>query len=199
MKKKYYYEISKLDDDSLLVEIDEIVIRIDFKLRNIQDLESMIHSLENITYIQDAEDTISSMGFKEFYHEYYSDNTHEYLIIYSSKESFIDDYRRIKDKFPKTYISLELISGDFVLLTEEKYLKEYGETDIDKRLFLDGFIRDEFDHFKSFIDDILENISINQEQRKIVEKFKKADTYRELEIEEYNTIRKLFALDEMEE
>lgn len=35
MKKKYYYEISKLDDDSLLVEIDEIVIRIDFKLRNI--------------------------------------------------------------------------------------------------------------------------------------------------------------------
>lgn len=159
----------------------------------------MIHSLENITYIQDAEDTISSMGFKEFYHEYYSDNTDEYLIIYSSKESFIDDYRRIKDKFPKTYISLELISGDFVLLTEEKYLKEYGETDIDKRLFLDGFIRDEFDHFKSFIDDILENISINQEQRKIVEKFKKADTYRELEIEEYNTIRKLFALDEMEE
>ncbi|WP_283697826.1 hypothetical protein, partial [Clostridium perfringens] len=89
MKKKYYYEILKLDDDSLIVEIDEIVIRIDFKLE-IQDLESMIHSLENITYIQDAEATISSMGFKEFCREYYSDNTDQYLIIYSSKESLKD-------------------------------------------------------------------------------------------------------------
>ncbi|MDT7988956.1 hypothetical protein REO35_14750 [Clostridium perfringens] len=198
MKKKYYYEILKLDDDSLVVEIDEIVIRIDFKLE-IQDLESMIHSLENITYIQDAEDTISSMGFKEFYHEYYSDNTDEYLIIYSSKESLIDDYRKIKAKFPKTYISLELINGDFILFTEEKYLKEYGKIDIDKRLFLDGYIRDEFEHFREFIDDILENISINEKQRKIIEKFKMVDTYRDLSIDEYNTIRNLFNLDAMED
>ncbi|BDU83857.1 hypothetical protein [Clostridium perfringens] len=198
MKKKYYYEILKLDDDSLVVEIDEIVIRIDFKLE-IKDLESMMHSLENITYVQDVEDTISSMGFKEFCREYCSDNTDEYLIIYSSKESFIDDYRKIKAKFPKTYISLELISGDFILLTEEKYLKEYGEIDIDKRLFLDGYIRDEFDHIKELIDYILEDISIDQEERKIVEKFKKADTYRDLSIDEYNTIRNLFNLYKMEE
>ncbi|NGT46648.1 Uncharacterised protein [Clostridium perfringens] len=197
MNKKYYYEILKLDDDSLIVEIDEIVIRIDFKLE-IQDLESMIHSLENITYIQDAEATISSMGFKEFFREYYSDNTDQYLIIYSSKESLKDDYRKIKAKFPKTYISLELINGDFVLLTEEEYLKEYGKIDIDKRLFLDGCIRDEFEHFREFIDDILENISINEEQRKIIEKFKKIDTYRDLTIDEYNIIRNLFNLDEME-
>ncbi|WP_283705492.1 hypothetical protein [Clostridium perfringens] len=198
MKKKYYYEILKLENGRFLVEIDEIVIRIDFKLE-IKDLESMIHSLENITYIQDAEDTISSMGFKEFCHEYCNDNTDEYLIIYSSKESFIDDYRKIKAKFPKTYISLELISGDFILLTEEKYLKEYGEIDIDKRLFLDGYIRDEFDHIKELIDHILEDISINQEERKIVEKFKKADTYRDLSIDEYCTIRNLFDLYKMEE
>ncbi|WP_283685005.1 hypothetical protein [Clostridium perfringens] len=198
MKKKYYYEILKLDDDSLVVEIDEIVIRIDFKLE-IKDLESMMHSLENITYVQDVEDTISSMGFKEFCREYCSDNTDEYLIIYSSKESFIDDYRKIKAKFPKTYISLELISGDFILLTEEKYLKEYGEIDIDKRLFLDGYIRDEFDHIKELIDYILEDISIEKAERKIVEKFKKADTYRDLSIAEYNTIRNLFDLYKMEE
>ncbi|MFH5911270.1 hypothetical protein [Clostridium perfringens] len=180
-------------------KIDEIVIRIDFKLE-IKDLESMIHSLENITYIQDAEDTISSMGFKEFCRrEYCSDNTDEYLIIYSSKESFIDDYRKIKAKFPKTYISLELISGKCVLLTEEEYLNFFDVDLVDRRLFLEGFTRDEFEHFKDLIDDILENISINEEERKIVEKLKKADTYRDLSIDEYRTIRNLFSLDEMEE
>ncbi|MDM0612786.1 hypothetical protein QTH09_17385 [Clostridium perfringens] len=179
-------------------KIDEIVIRIDFKLE-IKDLESMIHSLENITYIQEAEDTISSMGFKEFCREYCSDNTDEYLIIYSSKESFIDDYRKIKDKFPKTYISLELISGKSVLLTEEEYLNFFDVDLLDKKLFLEGFTRDEFEHIKEFIDYILADISINQEEEKIVEKFKKADTYRDLSIDEYRTIRNLFSLDEMED
>ena len=70
---------------------------------------------------------------------------------------------------------------------------------LDKRLFLEGFTRDEFDHFKDFIDDILKNISINEEERKTVEKFKKADTYRDLNIDEYYTIKNLFSLDEMEE
>ena len=49
------------------------------------------------------------------------------------------------------------------------------------------------------IDDILRNISINEEERKIVEKLKKADTYRDLSIDEYYIIKDLFSLDEMEE
>ena len=78
--------------------------------------------------------------------------------------------------------------------------KCYEDVDLlDKRLFLEGFTRDEFEHFKDLIDDILRNISINEEERKIVEKFKKDNTYRDLSIAEYNTIRNLFDLDEMEE
>lgn len=78
--------------------------------------------------------------------------------------------------------------------------KCYEDVDLlDKRLFLEGFTRDEFEHFKDLIDDILRNISINEEERKIVEKFKKDNTYRDLSIVEYNTIRNLFDLDEMEE
>ncbi|MDU7069820.1 MAG: hypothetical protein E6343_17875 [Clostridium perfringens] len=78
--------------------------------------------------------------------------------------------------------------------------KCYEDVDLlDKRLFLEGLTRDEFEHFKDLIDDILRNISINEEERKIVEKFKKDNTYRDLSIAEYNTIRNLFDLDEMEE
>ena len=146
----FFRLIVEMDFCALEDEIYQSISDLQKKIRN--DLENHDNSIPIFDCQEPATemelcwtalaDSLLEQALKEFYHEYYSDNTDEYLIIYSSKESFIDDYRRIKDKFPKTYISLELISGDFVLLTEEKYLKEYGETDIDKRLFLDGFIRD---------------------------------------------------------
>ena len=40
---------------------------------------------------------------------------------------------------------------------------------------------------------------LSEEERKIVEKLKIADTYRDLSIDEYYTIKNLFSLDEMEE
>ncbi|MBO3424424.1 hypothetical protein [Clostridium perfringens] len=164
-------------------EIDEIVIRI----------KSDIYCQSEV-YRE-----LSNMGFNEKCYEEYENNSNICFLVYTEKESFINDYRKIKDRFSKTYISLELISGKCVLLTEEEYLNFFDVDLVDRRLFLEGFTRDEFEHFKDLIDDILENISINEEQRKIVEKFKKADTYRDLSIDEYYTIKDLFSLDEMEE
>ncbi len=139
------------------------------------------------------------MGFKEKCYEEYENSSKICFLVYTEKESFINDYRKIKDRFSKTFISLELISGKCVLLTEEEYLNFFDVDLLDKRLFLEGFTRDEFEHFKELIDYILEDIIIDQEERKIVEKFKKADTYRDLSIDEYNTIRNLFDLYKMEE
>ncbi|MDM0612805.1 hypothetical protein QTH09_17480 [Clostridium perfringens] len=164
-------------------KIDEIVIRI----------KSDIYCQSEV-YRE-----LSNMGFKEKYYEEYKNNSNIYFLVYTEKESFINDYRKIKNKFPKTYISLELISGKCVLLTEEEYLNFFDVDLLDKKIFLDGFTRDEFDYFKDLIDDILKNISINEEERKIVEKFKKAYTYRDLRIDEYNTIRNLFDLYKMED
>lgn len=164
-------------------KIDEIVIRI-----------------KSDIYCQpEVYEDLSNMGFKEKCYEEYKNSSKICFLVYTEKESFINDYRRIKCRFPQTYISLELISGKCVLLTEEEYLNFFDVDLLDKKLFLEGFTRDEFDHFKDFIDDILKNISINEEERKIVEKFKKADTYRDLSIDEYYIIKDLFSLDEMEE
>lgn len=164
-------------------KIDEIVIRI-----------------KSDIYCQpEVYEDLSNMGFNEKCHEEYKNSSKICFLVYTEKESFINDYRRIKCRFPQTYISLELISGKCVLLTEEEYLNFFDVDLLDKRLFLEGFTRDEFDHFKDFIDDILKNISINEEERKIVEKLKKAYTYRDLSIDEYYIIKDLFSLDEMEE
>ncbi|EGT0000541.1 hypothetical protein I9Y31_002852 [Clostridium perfringens] len=164
-------------------KVDEIVIRI-----------------KSDIYCQpEVYEDLSNMGFNEKCYEEYKNSSKICFLVYTEKESFINDYRRIKCRFPQTYISLELISGKCVLLTEEEYINFFDVDLLDKRLFLEGFTRDEFDHFKDFIDDILKNISINEEERKIVEKLKKADTYRDLSIDEYYIIKDLFSLDEMEE
>ena len=164
-------------------KIDEIVIRI-----------------KSDIYCQpEVYEDLSNMGFKEKCYEEYKNSSKICFLVYTEKENFINDYRRIKCRFPQTYISLELISGKCVLLTEEEYLNFFDVDLLDKKLFLEGFTRDEFEHIKEFIDYILADISINQEEEKIVEKFKKADTYRDLNIDEYYTIKNLFSLDEMEE
>lgn len=167
---------------------------------NGEEIDEIIIIIKSDIYCQlEIDRELSNMGFTERCYKDYENNSNICFLVYTEKESFINDYRKIKYRFPKTFISLELISGKCVLLTEEEYLNFFDVDLVDRRLFLEGFTRDEFEHFKEFIDDILENISINEEQRKIVEKFKNSGTYRDLSIAEYNTIRNLFALDEMEE
>ena len=130
-------------------KIDEIVIRIK----------------SDIYCQQEVHRELSNMGFKEKCYEEYENSSNICFLVYTEKESFINDYRKIKDRFSKTFISLELISGKCVLLTEE-YLSFFDVDLLDKRLFLEGFTRDEFEHFKDLIDDILRNISINEDEKK---------------------------------
>ncbi len=135
IKNKYYHELLKKDSDSFLSKVDEIGIRIDCRFRNREKVEK----------------TLSNMGFRETSYikklgyicnivykkgaDCRKENINEYILVYSDKEKFIDDYRKIKARFLRTYISLELINGDYISLTEKEYLKEYGKTNIDKNLF----------------------------------------------------------------
>ena len=79
-------------------KIDEIVIRI-----------------KSDIYCQpEVYEDLSNMGFKEKCYEEYKNSSKICFLVYTEKEKFINDYRRIKCRFPQTYISLELISGKCV-------------------------------------------------------------------------------------
>ncbi|EGS5729018.1 hypothetical protein I8540_002210 [Clostridium perfringens] len=127
-RNKYYYELLNKDPDSFLSKVDEIGIRIDCGFRKPEEIEKVL----------------TNIGCRDFSHnyyivnkngEYYKDNNADnYILTYSNRENLLDDYRKIKSRFPSAYISLELIGGH-VSLTEKEYLKEYGEKDVDKNLF----------------------------------------------------------------
>lgn len=124
IKNKYYHELLKKDSDSFLSKVDEIGIRIDCRFRNREKVEK----------------TLSNMGFRET--SYIKKLGYICNIVYKKgsdcrKENINEyiDYRKIKARFLRTYISLELINGDYISLKEKEYLKEYGKTNIDKNLF----------------------------------------------------------------
>ncbi|MDM0613063.1 hypothetical protein QTH09_18825, partial [Clostridium perfringens] len=80
-------------------------IRIDCRFRNREKVEK----------------TLSNMGFRETSYikklgyicnivykkgsDCREENMNEYILVYSDKEKFIDDYRKIKARFLRTYIS----------------------------------------------------------------------------------------------